>query len=215
MTNQIHTVYKLADGQRVPSVTTYLGILGKHAIIQWAWECGVQGLDYRKVRDQAGDTGSLVHYMILCDLKKKEPDLTEYTQNDITSTSVPMGKYLAWKSEHKVDPILLEQPLVSETYKFGGTPDFYGKVDGKLTLLDFKTSSAIYPENFYQIAAYWHLLEEYEHKLEQGKLLRFGKSSDDGFEERSVGNLENHWNIFLACQRIYELQKEIRRDKKE
>ena len=40
------------------------------AVIHWAWEQGVAGLDYRKVRDQAGDIGSLVHYLILCALGK-------------------------------------------------------------------------------------------------------------------------------------------------
>ena len=78
MTNQkIHTIYKKADGTRVPSVTTYLGVLAKPALIHWAWELGVQGLDYRKVRDQAGDVGTLVHYLILCQLQGQEPDLSE------------------------------------------------------------------------------------------------------------------------------------------
>ena len=58
---QIHTIYKKADGTRVPSATTYLGVLAKPALIHWAWELGVQGLDYRKVRDQAGETGTLGH----------------------------------------------------------------------------------------------------------------------------------------------------------
>ena len=210
---QIHTTYRTQDGQRVPSVTTYLGILNKPAIVHWAWELGVQGLDYRKVRDQAGDIGTLVHYLILCQLKGIEPDLSDYTQNDISSTTLPMGKYIAWLIGKVVHPILLETPLVSETYRYGGTPDFYGEVDGVLTLLDFKTSGAVYAENFHQLAAYKKLLEEHGHQVDTCKIIRVSKSKDEGFEEREAGDLDIHWEIFLACQRIYELQKEAKRQK--
>jgi len=209
--DSVHTVYKLADGQRVPSVTTYLGVLAKPALISWAWELGVQGLDFRKVKDQAGDIGTLVHYLVLCDLQGKEPDLLDCSPNELRLAEVSMSKYQEWKNGQVIEPILLETPLVSEVYKFGGTPDFYGKVGGKLTLLDFKTGKAIYDEAFYQVSAYKKLLEEHGHNVEQVKVLRVGKSDDEGFEERSVGNLEKHWELFLCCQKIYELQKAIRK----
>ena len=34
--SQAHTVYKTADGIRVPGVTTVLGVLNKPALIKWA-----------------------------------------------------------------------------------------------------------------------------------------------------------------------------------
>ena len=212
---KIHTVYHKADGTRVPSVTTYLGVLGKPALIHWAWELGVQGLDYRKVRDQAGDTGTLVHYLILCQLKEEEPDLSYYTPQDLASAASPMNKFNEGLKGKILEPILLETPLVSETYGFGGTPDFYGRVDGVLTLLDFKTGKEVYQEAFYQVAAYKRLLEELGYGVECAKIIRIGKSEDEGFEERATGNLEAHWEVFLACKKIYELQKQIRKTGKE
>lgn len=215
---KIHTIYKLADGSRVPSVTTYLGILAKPALIHWAWELGVQGLDYRKVRDQAGDVGTLVHYLILCKLKGEEPDLSTYTPQDVALAASPMNKFEEWLKEHKLqEPMLLETPLVSEEYKFGGTPDFFGLIDGQATLLDFKTAKEVYQEVFYQLAAYKYLLLEhgYARTTDLVRILRIGKSEDEGFDYRDAGNLENHWKVFLACQQVYELQKIIRRVKKE
>jgi hypothetical protein len=209
----VHTVYRVADGTRVPSVTTYLGILGKPALIDWAWQLGVQGLDYKKVRDQSGDTGTLVHYLVLCYLTKQEPSLEDYTQGEISTSILPMSKFDDWKQQHELAPVLTETPLVSESYRYGGTPDFYGTVDGKLTLLDFKTSGAIYPENFYQLAAYKQLLEEAGHTVDEVAILRIGKSAEEGFEYRQAGNLDIAFKIFLACQQIYELQKESRRIK--
>ena len=204
--NAIHTVYRLADGTRVPSVTTYLGILNKPAIVHWAWELGTQGLDYRKVRDQSGDIGTNVHSLILCCLKGEK--IAEVAGAE----AEPMSKYFKWAKGKRIDPIIAELPLVSETYRFGGTPDFYGTVNGKLTLLDFKTSGAIYPENFYQLAAYQALLIDNGHPApKEIAILRVGKDANEGFEYRQMGDLEPAWEIFLACQKIYELQKIARR----
>jgi len=212
---KIHTVYKKLDGTRVPGVTTYLGILNKPAIVHWAWNLGVQGLDYRKVRDQAGDIGTLVHHLILCKISGQEPELADYTPNDLAASIAPMRKFDAWKADHELEPILMEVPLVSETYSFGGTADFYGLDNGKLTLLDFKTSGDVYPENFYQLAAYKKLLEEFGYGVESVRVLRVSKIADESFEDRHSGSLDNHWEIFLACQKIYELQKAIKRIEKE
>lgn len=211
----IHTIYKTLDGKRVPSVTTYLGVLSKPAIIQWAWECGVAGLDYRKVRDQAGDTGTLVHCLIMCQLKKIEPDLTDYSPNEIATTYSSMSKFNQWVNNKAIEPILLEEPLVSEKFLFGGTPDFYGRIDDQLTVLDFKTGKEIYQDNFCQLAAYKKLLEEHGYEVLSARIIRVGKSASEGFEERAAGNLDKHWELFLACQRIYELQKTIKNTKEE
>ncbi len=210
-TATIHTVYKLANGQRVPSVTTYLGILNKPALIHWSWELGVAGIDYRKARDRAGDTGTIVHHLILSALKREEPDLSDYSEQDMATTAVPMKKFTEWLRGHELEPILMETPMVSEKYRFGGTPDFYGKDNGKLTLLDFKTSGAVYAENFYQLAAYKMLLAEHGHEVESARIIRVSKVIDETFDDRPAGNLDKHWLIFLACQQIYELQKATNR----
>lgn len=210
---RVHTVYKLKSGDRVPSVTTILGILNKPALLDWVWQMGTQGLDYKAVRDSAGDIGTLAHYLIICDLKGEKPDTSEYSTQDIEKAETCLIKYWGWAKGHKVEPIMLETPLLSEQYQFGGTIDFFGKVDGQPTLLDFKTGKAIYPEFFCQLAAYEQLLAEAGQLIEVTRILRIGRNEDEGFEERTIGRLDNQWQIFLNCLSIYNLQKEIRRDK--
>ncbi len=74
---KIHTVYKTKDGQRVPSVTTILGILNKPALLDWAWRCGCDGINYKAIRDNAADIGTLAHYMIMTYLRGEKPDTSE------------------------------------------------------------------------------------------------------------------------------------------
>ena len=209
---RIHTVYKLASGDRVPSVTTVLNILAKPALLDWAWQMGTQGLDYKAVRDSAGDIGTLAHLLIMADLKHEKLDTSEYSAQDIEKAETCLIKYWDWSKGHKIEPIMIETALISEQYQFGGTIDFFGKVDNQPTLVDFKTGKGIYPEFFYQLAAYEQLLAEAGQLIEVTRILRIGRNEDEGFEERTIGKLDNQWQIFLNCLNIYKLQKEIRKE---
>lgn len=209
-----HTIYKLADGTRVPSVTTYLRILDKPAIIQWAWQCGKDGKDYKVVRDESADIGTLVHALICGHLKSQLPLLDEtYTAEQLKQADDMMVIYLDWERQHKLEPILVETPLISEKFRYGGTPDFYGVLDGKRTLIDFKTTGGIYSEAYHQLAAYGRLIFENGHPdPEVYKILRVGK--DGKIEEKDATNLPAHFAIFLACQQIYELRKTVNKKTK-
>lgn len=63
-------VYRLKDGTRVPSVTTIISRFKESGgLVHWAWQLGIDGKDYRKVRDEAADAGTLAHALLECDHK--------------------------------------------------------------------------------------------------------------------------------------------------
>jgi hypothetical protein len=204
---QAHIQYQLADGTPVPGVTTVLNsVLAKPALIQWAWELGRQGLDWKEVRDSAGDVGTLAHYLIMCTLKGEAPDTSEYSQADIQKANNCLAKFKSWLKEHPVSPVMIETPLVSEEYKYGGTLDLFAEYNGDFILVDFKTAKAIYDEYFYQLAAYRHLLEEQGWPVANARILRIGRDESEGFEEVVRTSLETEWEIFLRCLEIYKLR---------
>jgi len=205
---KIHTIYKSKDGTRLPSVTTILGVLEKPGLHYWIAEVTRQGEDWTKVRDAAGGIGTLAHYLILCHLKGDAPDTSEYSAQDIDQAETCLIKFWDWEKVHKIEPALVERPLVSALYGFGGTMDFYGAVDGQATLVDFKTGKALYDEYFAQLAAYRQLLLEAGLKTEAARILRIGRNEAEGFEDRLVGNLDKHWQLFLACLTVYNLREE-------
>ncbi len=208
---KIHTVYKLQNGDRVPSVTTALSILNKPALLAWAWKCGCDGIDYRAVRDNAADIGTLAHYLILCDIQNEKPDTSEYSAADISKAETCLLKYWEWKKVNPITPIFAERPLVSEQYRYGGTIDCLAQREdtGELVLIDFKTGKAIYSEYFYQLAAYEKLLAEAGHRFDKTMVLRIGRDEAEGFEVRDIGNLDKHFELFKHCLAIYRLQKEV------
>ncbi len=209
-----HTRYRLADSTIVPGVTTIVGLLNKPALVPWANKMGLQGIDTSKYVDEMAQIGTLAHSMIVCYYKDEKPDLSDYTPNQIELAENSLLSYWAWEKQHKIEPIITEEPLVSEFYRYGGTPDCYCLLDSVLTLLDFKTGKAIYDEYFYQVSAYAHLLEEQGKSVRNFRILRIGRDADEGFSEEVVSEgdrIFRYWQVFEHLLAIYNLQKEIKK----
>ena len=80
-------------------------------------------------------------------------------------------------------------------------------MDGRHTLIDIKTGNAVYPEMFYQLGGYCHLLWDNGQQLERAKIIRIGRSQDEGFEERSIDlvGMKHNGEIFLQLRKLYRL----------
>jgi hypothetical protein len=206
-----HIRYKGANGENVPGVTTILGILNKPALVKWANNLGLQGIDSSRYRDEMADIGTLAHYLIMCHLTGQTPDTADYSPNQLEMAENATLSYYEWAKGHTIEPILVEEALVSDQYGYGGTVDLYAAVDGVKTLVDFKTGKALYPEMLYQLAAYKQLLQEHGYEVGPARILRIGRDADEGFEEKVVTGLERQWAIFNHCLGIYNLQKVIKK----
>jgi hypothetical protein len=209
---KIHTRYKLKDGTLVPGVTTILQVLAKPALIHWAWDLGCKGIDYKKFRDDKAEIGTLAHYLVMCHFKNIEPDTSDYSAKQIDQAENCLLSFYEWEKGHEIEPILVEDPLVSEVDKYGGTLDLFAKIDGVDTLLDIKTGKGIYEEYIYQLAAYFHLLQVNKHNPERANILRIGRDENEGFECKTYNksNLAIQWKIFKHCLTIHKLKKEVK-----
>jgi hypothetical protein len=215
MKTKTHIRYKTKSGIPAVGVTTVIGLLNKPALLYWAWDCGCKGIDYRKFADEKAAQGTLAHEMILCHLQNMEPDTKDYTKNQIDAAENAFLSYLEWERGREIEPILLETPLVHEKLAYGGTFDFYGKVDGVFTVMDFKTGKAIYPEMAVQLAAYDRLIRDTQGVIPLSwKILRIGRDETEGFEvkEYSREYLNNCWAIFEHLLSVYRLQKEMKNE---
>lgn len=206
-----HTVYKV-NGKRVPGVTTILGVLAKPALVKWANNLGLEGIDSNKYVDKLARIGTLAHYRIECELRGDEPDLDPYSPEEVEKSDNALLSWWAWREQHTIDPLLIEEPMVSEEYRYGGTMDCVGDVDNVPTLIDLKTSKGVYPEHVMQAAAYVHLLAENGYAVERVLILQIGRDESEGFSEHAYGisDLANHWRIFVLCREIYDLKKVVK-----
>lgn len=216
--------YKNAAGKRVPSVTTIIGhrqVAG--GLIHWAWDLGKQGLDYREVKGEAADTGTLTHSCV--ELQVRGEDwahlLVGVEQERIDHVMRAMEAFTAWEAGTGITVLDTELAMVSERYQFGGCMDGVGRDEkDNLVILDWKTSKKsehVRVDWVYQVAAYSWLYEE-THGLEPKRavIVRIDKETGEP-EPHEVGEetLRMAWNGFLAMRDIYEMDARIRKAMKE
>ena len=148
--------YTLPDGTRLPSVTTVLGAQKKQAIMEWRKRVGEEKAN--KISKQATSRGTNVH--TLCE---------RYLNNE------PLGVIMpdALEMFKSVKPVLnrinnihyQECALWSKQLGMAGRVDCIAEFDGKLSVIDFKTSKRVKARNdildyFWQTTAYSLMYEE-------------------------------------------------------
>jgi len=208
-------IYRLKDGTRVPGTTTIIGKFKESGgLIHWAWNLGMQGIDYNERRDKAADAGTLAHSLVEGHIRGFAVDLTREPADIVEKAQKAYGAFLEWAGGSKLQPRETELALISEKYRFGGCLDSM-LVNGRLSLGDWKSSNAFYDDMLLQLAAYGLLWEENfpDQPLEGGfHLARFGKMG---------GEFEHRWwaydnprivaarKLFILYREAYDLKKDL------
>jgi len=212
MKTQAHKKYRTKDEQIIPGATTIVALLAKPALIKWSNNLGLKGIDSAKYTDDLAQIGTLAHSYITDDLRGMETATLDYSENQIASAQNCVQSYTNWAVNHTIEPILIEQPMVSEEHRFGGTLDLYAEIDGVAELVDFKTGSALWPEFVTQVAAYRQLLTEAGHEVERVRLLNIPRCKTENFQELIPSDevLKLNWELFCHLLQIYNIRKKLK-----
>ncbi len=214
--HKAHTIYKNKAGKRVPGVTTITGAqLGWNGrvLMNWANRMGLQGIDTIKYVDDKAAIGTLAHLLITDCLQDIDTDDHDYSKSQIDEAHESVDNFFQWEKENPLEPILVEEELVSELYQYGGKLDIYGKLHGKFGLIDLKTGSGVYPEMVVQVGgAYANLLREHGYAVDFVRILNIPRSTTEGFIDKliSLEVCRNALKIFINCRKNHDLQKLVK-----
>jgi len=162
---------------------------------------------HKKELEKAADIGSQTHALIEWNLRAS---LMQEAGPSPRVTDKATWAFMAWEDWKKsvnLKPIWIEQTVWSDTYGYAGTMDLLAEVNGKLTVVDWKTGKAIYPEAYLQNAAYRHALREMGHgDPVQGIIVRLPKNTEDPeFEAKAVPESEaTLFDIFLHTFKLWK-----------
>jgi genome maintenance exonuclease 1 len=156
-------LYQTQSGLNYPSVTSVLSILNKQHIAAWRARVGEE--EANRISSRASSRGTSMHS--LCEeylLTGQEPVM----ESEIPFLKKPGAEMFKSIQEHldKIDMIhALESSLYSNHLKVAGTVDCIGEYEGRLSVIDFKTSSRMKSRDdihsyFYQTSAYAVAFEE-------------------------------------------------------
>ena len=196
-----HTAYHTKDGARVPSVTTVLGLINKPYLLNWAWDLGTQGIDFQAARQKAADIGTIAHALCEAHLRGMELDRGNLPPDKLSMAENGFGRFLEWWDGQGFAVLHTELKMVSELHRVGGTLDVMARrlQNGKLALVDIKTSKGIYDEMLIQVATYAAIYEEcYGEVVEDCFIVRIGKEEGDDVEVRRVTKRPERLEAFLA-----------------
>jgi len=206
------TIYRLQNGVRVPSVTTIINdVLAKPQLVGWANKLGLQGIRVNEYVDALADVGTAVHELCKADLGGRQPKLPPLSPEQLQQATNCYAKFITWRKEHNIEVVAVEKPMVSETLRYGGTPDCVARVDGQLGIIDFKTGKSVYDDHAYQAAGYDGLARENGLSTECAWIVRIGRDDDEGFDVVRWGRdmLDLYWSVFSGALQIYWAKKKI------
>jgi len=154
--------YQLADGECVPypSVTTILSGCkkSKKALHEWRKRVGAETAN--KISKQATERGTSVHQLIEDYCQNKE------SEGKVMPNAADMFSRLRDVANESIDNIkLVEGLMYSEYLRAAGTVDMVAEFNGKLSVIDWKTSTRRKTRSrcynyFKQEAAYAVMYEE-------------------------------------------------------
>lgn len=212
--------YKI-DGKIYYRVTTTLGVLAKHGLLNWAKSKG--HAQAKKIMETRQAIGTHVHKLIELNLKGKSVNLGAYEQE------IQDGLLLfdLFKKAARLKPQALEQSLWSNKHGYAGTADYVGYytspeeylratiVDHKrvkvlkfkkssLMIGDWKTGKDVYPEYWLQVAAYAKAFEELTKvKVDGGFICRI-RDGKLQVLEKTIEELEAEFPAYLSAVDLYE-----------
>lgn len=219
-------IYRTSDNKRVPSVTT-INKIGQETggLIHWAWSLGIDGIDYRNVRDDAVDAGNVGHFLAECAIKNMTPtdeELKLYGEVALAAGKVSFGAFKQWRDQSKISILHSELPLVSERYGYGGCPDAItfrvvagvspGDPGSRCYGLGDWKSGALYPDHLCQIAAYKQLWDENnpDKKISEFHLCRFNRETG-AFTHHFETDLGDAWLAFKLKRELYDLLAQLKK----
>jgi hypothetical protein len=155
---------------------------------------------YREVSKEARDIGEETHKWIQDWIKGLNPEIPE--SDEVRSC---ITAFLKWQKEYKAKFLASEKIVYSKKYDYVGRLDAIariqkgiGQIKRGLYIIDWKSSSGIYSEHFYQSAGYQQAEQEESGKKYDGRILiQFGKY-DGQFNFRVATEFKKDLEAFLG-----------------
>ncbi|MEK9194670.1 MAG: hypothetical protein AAB884_02560 [Patescibacteria group bacterium] len=190
------------DGFWYPRVTKIVDIKAKPALYRFYAKME-NFAAAEKMTKQSASEGTLIHETVEKLLTGEKPEIPPLVVPSIKA----FMEFILNKNIH-VDPQYVEKRLVNYEHRYAGTLDAVALIDGKLGILDIKTSQEIYRDYNLQTSAYMAAMKDRVKGLETRWILRIDQARPCihcGARLRSKGGKDQvkiQWNnpFMRSCQ---------------
>lgn len=168
-------------------------------------------------KDRTADVGTIVHDYAEAFGKARKagepvPPLPETAPEEAYKG---IEAFLTWVKNNDVKFLETERLVYSKKHGYVGTLDLLAEVNGKVTLVDYKTGKYVYDEHYYQVAGYKMAWEEEKEKVKAAMILHFDRETGMlGEYPLSLKECNHNGKMFLHLLAIKNDLKVKARNKK-
>lgn len=216
-----------------------------YGYLRWYWSRSPdpleQQIDVRNYHEgvlhDAADLGTLIHEWAQADVVEElqYPDVSNANDQFFEMVEV----WDEWVAGQFIEPVLTEATVYNTHFGYAGTLDCLWNINGKLCLIDMKSSRSLWPDHSRQLAALancdtlltkgsngeW-LHEDWREYMSEVEYLGFlhirpsdvdakGNPMEPYLEMVEAKDLDVHFRAFQACMRLKDCDAEIARREKE
>lgn len=149
-----------------PRVTSIINIKAKPALYRFYAELN-NFAEGEEIKRKSAEEGTRVHEAVEAILTGREPVI----DSDIAPAISAFKEFIEERNV-QVDSEWVERRVVNHNERYAGTIDSVALIDGKLGVLDIKTSAGIFRDYTLQLAAYFSPIQEELHGLQTRWILR-------------------------------------------
>lgn len=196
----------------VESAKFYHDLIGQPEISSVKWATDLQGRlgkerAHKKELAKAAEIGSQAHALIEWTLRTSLLEKVGPSPEVGPKAQWAFSSWMRWREEVNLKPLMVETTVVHERLGYAGTMDLLAEVAGELTVLDWKTGKAIYPEAWLQNVAYRKAVKEMGlGNPKKGIIVRLPKvDTDPEFEVQEITADEDElFTVFLHAFEVWK-----------
>lgn len=159
-------------------------------------------------KDKAANIGTAAHAW--CEWRTRQMLGEKVGEEPVIpdAAMIAVESWKDWAASVEFTPLCAERTVYCRSCGFAGTLDWIATVKGVVTLGDYKTGKAVYPEAYLQNTAYRHAARKCGLGEAQGLILRLPKTLEDPqFEPVPVPAIP--MEDFLAVKRAWEWKRRM------
>jgi hypothetical protein len=198
--------------------STWIADFYPKGVAYFKWLASLGWNEAEAIKKSAGDRGKKVHKACESLIKGKELKMDDKYFSELTEKEEELTPeewhcimtFKEWYEEFKPDKIIAcEASGVNTKIGYGGTIDLALEKDGKVYLIDLKTSANIWPSHRLQVSSYKQLLpyiENTKHIELSGVglyILQLGYTRNK-HKQYKLTEVEDKFDLFLNAKAIWE-----------
>jgi ATP-dependent exoDNAse (exonuclease V) beta subunit len=195
--------YMTPEGNKYPSITTVLSEYSRKGIYEWRQRVGDEAAN--RISGKASTRGTKLHKACEDYINNLEPEFRTPFERDLFKRFTP--------TLHRINNVYAQEiRMYSDHLRIAGTVDCIGEFDGKMSVIDFKTSAKEkdkeYIENYFMQCSAYAIMFEEQYGIPVSQTV-VAIAVEDGESQVFIEKRDTHVKRLIHFRDLYERKSSL------